>query len=135
MQIDGRCHCGNVAYKAEVDPSRVVICHCTDCQTMASSAFRTSVFCEEENFRLITAPPKIYLKVAESGRQRQQAFCDNCGTHIYATSVETPGSRTLGLRVGAIVQRDQLIPQRQLWARSAQPWIAHLDELETVQTQ
>ena len=68
MQIDGRCHCGNVAYKAEVDPSRVVICHCTDCQTMASSAFRTSVFCEEENFRLITAPPKIYLKVAESGR-------------------------------------------------------------------
>jgi hypothetical protein len=135
MKIDGRCHCGNVAYQAEVDPGHVMICHCTDCQTMASSAFRISVFCQEESFHLITDPPKIYLKVTEAGHQRQQAFCDNCGTHIYAASVETPGSRILGLRVGAIVQRDQLIPKRQVWTRSAQPWVTHIDDLEATKTQ
>jgi len=102
---------------------------------MASSPFRSTVFCNENNFQLLAEAPAIYVKVAESGRQRQQAFCDKCGTHIYATTVEAPGSRILGLRVGPIAQRDQLIPKRQLWTRSAQPWIAHLDELETVQTQ
>jgi len=135
MEIDGRCHCGNVTYQAEIDPENVVICHCTDCQTIASAPFRTTVFCNETDFRLLGEAPTIYVKVAESGRQRQQAFCDKCGTHIYATTVEAPGSRTLGLRVGAIAQRDQLIPKRQLWARSAQPWVAHLDELQSVQTQ
>ena len=28
MKIDGKCHCGNVTYEAEVNPDFVVICHC-----------------------------------------------------------------------------------------------------------
>ena len=42
MQINGNCHCGAVSFTAEIDPSRVMICHCTDCQVMSGSAFRTS---------------------------------------------------------------------------------------------
>jgi hypothetical protein len=30
MKIDGECHCGKIAYQAEVDPDTLVICHCTD---------------------------------------------------------------------------------------------------------
>ena len=33
MKIDGRCHCGCVTYEAEIDPEKVLICHCGDCQT------------------------------------------------------------------------------------------------------
>ncbi len=32
MRIDGQCHCGHVSYEAEIDPDRVSICHCTNCQ-------------------------------------------------------------------------------------------------------
>ena len=32
MKIDGACHCGHITYQAEVDPEKVVVCHCTDCQ-------------------------------------------------------------------------------------------------------
>jgi hypothetical protein len=35
MKVDGACHCGEIAYQAEVDPNTVGICHCTDCQTLA----------------------------------------------------------------------------------------------------
>ncbi len=38
MQIDGQCHCGHVAYEAEIDPEQVGICHCTDCQALTGSA-------------------------------------------------------------------------------------------------
>jgi hypothetical protein len=34
MKIDGRCHCGYIAYEAEIDPENVLVCHCTDCQTL-----------------------------------------------------------------------------------------------------
>jgi hypothetical protein len=41
MKIDGGCHCGYIAYEAEADPAKTYICHCTDCQTLSGSAFRT----------------------------------------------------------------------------------------------
>ena len=31
MKVDGACHCGSIRYEAEVDPAKVIICHCTDC--------------------------------------------------------------------------------------------------------
>ena len=40
MKIDGGCHCGHLAFEAEVDPERVSICHCADCQMLGGSAFR-----------------------------------------------------------------------------------------------
>ncbi|WP_208021386.1 GFA family protein [Paracoccus versutus] len=42
MKVDGRCHCGHATYQAEIDPGRVSICHCTDCQQLAGSAFRVT---------------------------------------------------------------------------------------------
>ena len=44
MQITGGCHCGAIRYQAEIeDPHRVSVCHCTDCQTLTGSPFRTSI--------------------------------------------------------------------------------------------
>ena len=47
--------------------------------------------------------PKIYVKTAESGNQRQQAFCAECGTPIYSGAVS--GAPAYFLRVGSIRQR------------------------------
>ncbi len=128
MKIDGRCHCGTITYNAEVDPDGVILCHCTDCQTLSGCAFRTVVFADESTFELLTGEPKIYVKTADSGNLREQGFCPECGTPIFSTSVsEKP--RKLGLRVGAIVQRDVLTPKSQYWNRSAQGWISGISGL------
>ena len=42
MRIHGRCHCGFIAYEAEIDPEKVMICHCTDCQTLRRCQGRPS---------------------------------------------------------------------------------------------
>ena len=63
MKIDGRCHCGKITYEAEIDPLKVMVCHCTDCQTMSGSAFRTVVFTREGTFSLLSGEPKIYVKI------------------------------------------------------------------------
>jgi hypothetical protein len=134
MQVDGGCHCGRIAYRAEIDPQLVELCHCTDCQVMSGSAFRIVVPTAESNFELLSGMLKTYVKTGESGNKRIQAFCPECGTHIYSTSVGE-GSRTFGLRVGAIKQRHKLPPTKQYWVRSAHAWVMDLDDIEKVLTQ
>ena len=70
MKIDGACYCGEVTYEADIDPESVVICHCTDCQTMAGTAFRTIVPATAETFRAVSGTPRAYVKTAESGNRR-----------------------------------------------------------------
>ncbi|GAB5471320.1 MAG: GFA family protein [Rhodospirillales bacterium] len=130
MKIDGGCHCGSITYEAEVDPETVVICHCTDCQSLSGSAFRTVVPTAEADFELLSGAPKIYVKTAASGRSREQAFCPDCGSHLYATSVGG-APRLFGLRVGTIRQRGELAPKKQLWRQHALGWLDTMAKLPT----
>lgn len=134
MKIDGACHCGDITYEADIDPENVVICHCTDCQTLSGSAFRTVALTREGTFTLRSGEPKIYVKTAESGAKRQQAFCPQCGTPIYSTS-EDAVPKIHGIRVGTIRQRDQLVPKRQIWSRSEQHWLAGLGSVQKLDRQ
>ena len=84
MKIDGSCHCGRISFEAEIDPATVVICHCTDCQTLSGSAFRVVVPAKEGTFVLLSGEPKVYVKVGESKNRREQTFCADCGTLIYS---------------------------------------------------
>ncbi len=134
MQVTGRCHCGAVAYSATIDPARVVVCHCTDCQSLSGTAFRVVAFTLEDAFTLERGEPRLYTKIAESGRERMQAFCGSCGSPLYAAA-PGPGPRVYGLRVGTLDQRDQLEPGRQVWARSAQRWLGRLAGLPLTEKQ
>ena len=127
MKIDGACHCGNVAFEAEVDPGTVRICHCSDCQTMSGSLFRANIQADGKSFRLLRGEPKIYVKTADSGNKRAQAFCADCGTGLYATSPTDPAS--YGLRVGTITQRAAFRPAHQIWCQSELPWTAQINNL------
>ena len=129
MKIDGGCHCGYIAYEAEVDPAKVLICHCTDCQTLSGSAFRTVAFTEPGTFKVRSGELKIYVKTAESGNKRQQSFCPECGTPIFSTSPDDAPDKVHSLRVGSIRQRDMLIPKRQSWMRSSQTWLGQMPSL------
>lgn len=134
MKVDGSCHCGKIRFEAEIDPGKVVICHCTDCQTLSGSAFRTVVPTIEGTFRLLSGAPKVYVKTGESGNKREQTFCSDCGTPIYSATVESDG-RVFGLRVGALRQRYELIPSDQFWFRSSQAWLESLATIAKRQTQ
>ncbi len=134
MEIDGQCHCGTITYRATLDPGRIVVCHCTDCQSLSGSAFRTVAFTQTDAFEVLTGTIKIYVKTsADSGNPRAQGFCGDCGSAIYATSVGD-GPKVYGLRTGTITQRAALIPKKQVWHRSALPWLDELCKLPASET-
>jgi hypothetical protein len=120
MQIEGACHCGRISFTAQVDPARVTVCHCSDCQVMSGSPFRAVVPAPVESF-VLHGEPKRYIKTADSGNRRVQAFCPDCGTPLFATAPEN--ATTVVIRTGCVKQRAALVPRAQIWRRSTLPWI------------
>jgi hypothetical protein len=134
MKIDGGCHCGAITFEADVDPERTSICHCTDCQTLSGSPFRTSVPAPDSAFRILSGEPTVYVKTGESGNKRAQGFCAHCGSPIYATAVGD-GPKVYNIRVGTIRQRRQLVPKVQIWCRSQQDWLGEIPSIPRVEKQ
>jgi hypothetical protein len=130
MKVDASCHCGNVAYDAEINPDRVVICHCTDCQTFSSAPYRVSVVGVRPQDLRLRGSPKTYVKTGGSGRKILVAFCGDCGTALYSTRAEA--AETFNLRIGAIKQRSALIPRAQGFCRSAMPWAMNIDGIRKI---
>jgi hypothetical protein len=133
MKVEGRCHCGQIRYTAIIDPDKVTVCHCSDCQMLSGSAYRAAVPAPSATFELRGAQPKIYVKTAESGNKRAHAFCPECGTPIYSAAVSDPPA--FSLRVGCLDQRASLTPRRQIWCCSALGWAANLEDMERVERQ
>ena len=128
MQIDGQCHCGRITFEAEIDPARVSICHCTDCQSLTGSPYRVTALCAGEQIRVTGGAPKAYAKRGDNGRVRFQHFCGECGSPLFSSG-EEGGDGDWGIRWGSIRQRDCLKPTRQIWCQSAAPWISDIGEL------
>jgi hypothetical protein len=63
-----------------------------------------------------------------AGNVRLQAFCPHCGTAIHATSTGD-GPKAYNVRLGALRQRNELVPHQQIFVRSQQPWINDLNSI------
>jgi hypothetical protein len=129
MNIEGKCHCGEITFSAEVVPDQVIICHCSDCQSLSGSPYRAIIPAIEGTFQIESGSPKTYVKTAEDGAKRLQAFCPECGSPIYAAPVGEAALQFIGIRVGVIKQKEQLIPKNQIWCRSALDWAQDLSNV------
>lgn len=125
MKVDGTCLCGAVQYRGVIDPEKVAICHCTDCQTNAATAFGLVAHLIE--FHMISGVLKTFEKTAESGTRRALTFCPDCGTRIYARNAD--GGGFWGLRLGTCRQRSSITPKFQVWCQSRLPWVGDLGGL------
>lgn len=127
MKVDGHCFCGKIKFEAEADPATVIVCHCTDCQELTGTAYRAVV--TASNLKILSGSPKGWVKTADSGRTRKHYFCPDCGSPICSGPTEG-GFATVSLRIGTLTQRRDLKPGKQIWTRSALPWVQDLHDLE-----
>ena len=119
IEVNGSCHCGKIKIKAKINKNNVRACHCTDCQIMSGAPLR-AIAPATENKIEITGKPREYIKIADSGNKRIQAFCQTCGTQLFATDMD----RTVfNLRVGFLNQRNKLKPKTHVFTKSAMFWI------------
>lgn len=133
MKIDGQCHCGAIAWAADIDPARIVVCHCTDCQIMGGGAFLWGAAVPIDQLAILRGAPATYRKRGSSGAWRRLHFCAVCSTPLYGTEDAAP--ETASLRLGSCNQARELRPALQLWHRSALDWLDGLGTLPAIETQ
>ncbi|MBB4846116.1 hypothetical protein HNP55_004670 [Paucibacter oligotrophus] len=132
MKVTGACHCGRIRFEAEADPSKVLICHCLDCQILTGTAFRLVIPAALDSF-MLDGEPRRYVRTGDSGARRIQAFCGDCGSQLFAMAEQ--GASQVNLRVGVLDQRQQLTPALQIWRRSALPWLGELGQVAACERQ
>ena len=123
MKIDGRCHCGYITYEADIDPDKILICHCTDCQTLSGSAFRVVAYTQEDAFKLLSGELRTYIKISECGNKQPHVLPGMWNANLcHGRWGWTQGLlHSSGLHPSTRPNR----PQWQVWSRSAQPWVTH----------
>ncbi|KAF7370438.1 Duf636 domain protein [Mycena sanguinolenta] len=106
---NGSCLCHKIRFTVEGDPFTFVVCHCSNCQKFAGSAFMTiAFFAPDARFSRITClklPLTQYYaqKVAitegqdfikayddndtTSGNTLTRRFCSNCGASLFLSSL------------------------------------------------
>jgi hypothetical protein len=117
--IEGGCACGQVRYRLTAAPLTIYTCHCTDCQTLSTSAFTLTMPVRPATLE-IDGELKTWIRVPPSGNQLPQHVCVECGVRIYS---EPAGGRTWSLRCGSLDDTSWIEPVAAIWMRSAQPWV------------
>jgi hypothetical protein len=118
--IEGGCACGQVRYRLTEAPLAIYTCHCSDCQTLSTSAFTLTMPVRPEALEIIKGTLRTWIRVPPSGNQLPQHVCPNCGVRIYS---EPAHARSKSLRCGTLDDTSWIEPVAAIWMRSAQPWV------------
>jgi hypothetical protein len=121
---NGSCQCGNIRYQVIGQPITVYICHCTDCQKQASSAFGISVWFRRSDFILHSGTLSFWSTLSDKGNTKLCAFCENCGSRIY--HADSTDSEILSLKGGTLDKSASIQPVAHIWCQSAQAWVQEI---------
>jgi len=129
QNLSGRCLCGAVQYSCKAEPIATAICHCSNCQHQTGTAFSMTVIVPKESFVFEKKDTLVeYLDKSESGNDVQRQFCKNCGSPVLSLISLAP--QVCLIKAGTLDDKSQLKPTKQVWCRSAQPWLELSDEIE-----
>lgn len=120
--VQGGCACDRVRFRLTERPACVYTCHCTDCQTITTSAFVLGAFVRREAIEVTQGEMMMWERIhTTSGARPRQYSCKHCGVRIYSESDAHPEIRTL--RAGTLDDTSWLMPAGAIWLKSKQPWV------------
>ncbi len=120
----GGCQCGEIRYVVSAPPLTLYVCHCRDCQRQSASGFGMSMPVPRDGFEIVRGEPKLWHRIAASGRVVACTFCPNCGTRIYHAPERNRA--IVNIKPGTLDDPDGLVPVGHVWASRALPWLRPL---------
>ena len=117
-EISGACLCGDVSFVSGGEIKMIINCHCNDCQKVTGSVHGTMVFVEEDKLE-VHGVTREFQHPADSGNTLTKIFCPNCGSQLMGKNTGRQG--VIGLRAGALDQKDVIQPGLNIFCDSAVP--------------
>ncbi len=89
MSIRGSCHCGKIAYRADIEPQEAIECNCSICRKRGSVLAAVA----PEQFHLETSRDDIAV-YAFNKHLIRHSFCRTCGCAPFAEGTG-PGGKAM----------------------------------------
>ena len=111
--FSGQCRCGQVRLSVRGDPSRVGLCHCTDCRQESGSAYTFFGVWPADRFEHAGTTAEF------DGRR----FCPTCGSRLFSLD-----EREAEIKLGILsATPTPLVPSYELWIKRREPWLRPVD--------
>ncbi len=91
----GGCHCGKVAYEANVNLDSVISCNCSICQKRGMLL----TFVSPEQFKLTKGEQKALTDYQFNKKVIHHLFCPDCGVESFATGTTPDGKQMYAVNV------------------------------------
>jgi hypothetical protein len=115
----GRCQCGEIRYRIDVEPIALYACHCLECRKQSASAFGMSLEIPRSGFRVTRGSPRFWARDADSGGTVRCAFCPNCGSRLWHESA--PDSKRLTVKAGSLDEPVDFASAIHIWTKRMLP--------------
>lgn len=119
----GGCLCGAVRYELPWPPKALVVCHCSDCQKQAGTAFSVVGVARRDDLRLSGAL-QTFSHPGSSGQTVNRKFCGTCGSPVLTDTAAAREQEIIFFKAGTLDHAEDLAPTVHYWTRSAQHWFA-----------
>ncbi|MGI9475407.1 MAG: GFA family protein [Hyphomicrobiaceae bacterium] len=124
MELNGKCHCGEVAYEIAGNPMGHMLCHCGDCRRHAGAPMVGWALFAIDDVKTTRGKPKIYNS-SEHGRRH---FCGTCGTGLFYTNDDfLPG--IIDVRTATLDNPEALPPECHMQTAERLSWMEKAHEL------
>lgn len=117
----GSCLCGAVRYQLPWPPKAMVVCHCSDCQKQAGTAFSVVGVARRDDFS-VSGDLQTFSHPGSSGQTVNRKFCGNCGSPVLTDTAAARDQGIIFFKAGTLDKTGDLAPTVHYWTRSAQHW-------------
>jgi hypothetical protein len=117
MMRTGHCHCNEVRYVFDGEPTDASFCHCSICRRLTGSAFGSWCEVPNENFRWLACDAVATYQVTD---RLETLFCRNCGVTLVAKHSKWPGCKYVLL--GTLDDDGGIAPEYHQFTGSRASW-------------
>jgi len=130
----GGCLCGAIRYVVDWPPKAMVVCHCSDCQKQAGSAFSVVGVAKREGIR-VSGALSTFTHPGSSGQTVERKFCGKCGSPIVTDTAAAREQGIVFFKAGTLDETTDLSPTVHYWLGSAQHWVPIPDGVTCLEAQ
>jgi len=120
--MDGRCSCGQVAYRLTAAPLVVHACHCSWCQRESGSAFALNGMIESRHIALRAGEVQAVELPTASGKGQRISRCAACGVALWA-SYHGTGPLFSYVKMGTLDDTRAIAPDVHIFTSTKQDWL------------
>jgi hypothetical protein len=114
------CSCAQLKVTCTVEPMRVSICHCVECQKRTGSVFSTNARFPRGAVDLV-GTFQTYRRTGDSGKNLTFHFCPQCGSTVFWDLDRVPD--VIVVAVGAFAKPDFPAPRVSVYESRRHNWV------------